>query len=333
MSVHELESFAQVCADIGNKSADAEGFIPIRNLLQRFKVELIARPLLVEGMIAFINRGDVSGPKESHWAVLIDSETSGISDLGLELSQETRGRTLPVRLRNTIAHELAHSIAFRPSDFGIRFATDLSGKESQVKLVNAIEKQTERLSPLLLLATSTIKTWLARLESPVDAGLLATFRREMGVSRPALINRLSTFAAKEAGGGLPSPLQSIAVGLGEWIGKAQPKIKKWPLFFGDFEKSLVPSFLIRLQKGQDSAPASDIFGDRFSSSLTSGLPHDLRFAAMAGTYATPEAEQMDVCVSFERTSHREGSSFLFVVHGALAKASLPKSGAMPATRS
>src|SRR5207237_1246447 len=82
------------------------------------------------------------------FAVLLDSETFDVDDK--VVARETEERPLPVRFRNTVAHELVHSLAFRPEQFGLRLQQDVGSEEKVSEFVKDVERETERFSPLLL---------------------------------------------------------------------------------------------------------------------------------------------------------------------------------------
>src|SRR5262245_26033221 len=97
LTPRELAEFAKVCSEIGDRVADASGFVSVRALLSCFQARLQARPLLVEAMLARDENGDTP------WAVLVDSDRHRVSRS--EIDGEQPSRTLSARLRNTIAHE------------------------------------------------------------------------------------------------------------------------------------------------------------------------------------------------------------------------------------
>ena len=314
-----LARFAETCAKIGDASADGQGFVRIENLLQHFQTRLIVRPLLVEGMIAEIKRID-DPHGASHWAVLVDSESHGVEDIDRALREENRSQPLPTRMRYTIAHELAHSMAFRPDDFGLRLTIKPSDQMARTDFIKEIERGTDSVTPFLLLPTSSLRSWLRDVLVPMSADDLARLRTDMGVARQTLINRLMTLNSSQFCEGPQPALQNLAVGIGEWGRQGQTFLRKWPLF-ASFERELLPAFLIRLQAGQDRALAQDIFGPAFMFGDSSHEPRTV--STKAGTPATPEAEEMRVTITFENRPRRTGSEFLLAVHGTLVKRPVP----------
>jgi len=105
--------------------------------------------------------------------------------------------------------------------------------------------------------------------------------------------------------------------------KGQPLFRKWPVF-ATFERDLVPAFLIRLQVGQDRVHGEELFGRVFDSIIEQS--QDARtFSAKVGTSANPETDDMNVTVTFEANSRRQGAPFLFAVHGTLSNRRAPVS--------
>jgi len=314
-----LARFAKVCSEIGDASADEQGFVRIGNLLERFQTQLLVRPLLVEGMIA-----EIKGTDDPHgagrWAVLVDSESYGVSAFDRALRDEDQSQPLPTRMRYTIAHELAHSLAFRPDDFGIRLTIKTPDRKAGGALVNEIEAGTDSVTPLLLISSASLKSWLRRVGRPITAAALARFRADMGVSRQTLINRLKALNSPQFGEGPQPALQNLAIAVAEWGRGGQALLRKWPLFTS-FERELLPGFLMRLQAGQDRALAEEIFAGGFAFKSSSSESHT--FTTGAGTSATPDAEKMMVTVSFENGSRRPGSEFLVAIQGKLIRRDLP----------
>lgn len=167
------------CWDIAESVADRSGFVPIRNLAASCNCQIVPRPLLVEAAIT----RTLKNP--NGWVVLINNETHKFSDEDLEL--ESALSHLPVRTRNTLAHEVAHAVA---CDL---FGMDFSNGGNLDSRLSSIEKAIELVSPLLLLPKSHI---LGRLVQITDTERsLREFSKlclEMGVSREIFLQSIKT---------------------------------------------------------------------------------------------------------------------------------------------
>lgn len=238
-SASDLEGFSKVCLQIASKAADPDGFVPVRNLLGRFDAKLVRRPLLVEGMLASVELPD----QPQKWAVLVDSETYAFDDQMVDA--ESSRSPLASRLRNTIAHELVHSLAFRPSEFGVRLPVAKNTKLTNAALVKAIEEETERLSALLLMPDHSLASLLGN-KTPLQLVELIHLFRLLGVSRYLLLGRINLLAQNAGGGyGLPDRLRNIAIGTIEWSGSNEARFRKWPAY-AYFDRGAIPAFVSRL---------------------------------------------------------------------------------------
>lgn len=311
LTKNDVALFAHACTRIGNDCADENGFVRIQSLLNKFQAKLVMRPLLVEGMLAFVNRKTSHEDERSQWTVLVDSESYRCTES--DVVHEVYEQPLPDRFRNTVAHELAHSLAFRPSEFGVRLTGELKTKESRDALVNAIEQETERLSPLLLWPDKSIKKMLSNKIGPVTAEELDRLHKAFGISRYVLVNRLCLLHPADSNGFRSHPgLKNTAIGLGEWIENGRAVLKKWPLFI-NFERNVVPEFLLRLLH-QNQLLASEIFDSNFA--MCGGKEIRVEFESKAGVAAVPDAENMRIQCSIENTKRARGSTFLWVVNKA-----------------
>lgn len=302
-----LSQFARACLAIADDAADDRGFVPVRRLLEKFRATLVARPLLVEGMIASQRSNDGTAVHE-RWLVLVDSEKYSFSEQ--EVQGESAERTLPERLRFTIAHELAHSLPFRVSEFGIRLR-NVDTQRSGQGLVQALESETDRLSSLLLISQRSLSSLLrGRKEAPA-ADEWAAARRAMGVSRPVLISRLRSLAAGDPDG-LRSGygLRNLAIGIAEWSKEGRAALRSWPIF-ANFDRNIYPSFLFDLAH-QDYISACDVFADA-SFALCGGTRSTLNVAVDAGTANFRNASQMLLECSSEDATRKPGTRSLFVV--------------------
>jgi hypothetical protein len=305
LSPDELSAFARVCTTIADEIADQYGFVSVRALLARFQAQIVIRPLLVEGMIAALP-GDGSGSSVNRWAVLIDSDTYSVTEP--QIDRENSTDPLPTRLRFTIAHELAHSLAFRFSEFGVRLRNPIQTDAAKKAVVEAIEGVTDRLAPLLLLPQKDFEKFLEGRKEPPSVSEFAAFRRAHSVSRPVLISRLRLLSHPNITR-TRSHLNNVAIFMGEWLDAKNALLRSWPMFVS-FERNVVPGFLINL--AQQDLSARGIFPETFA--LCGGESVQLDMTIGAGTSSTPDAEQLSVRCEFEEVRRVRGATFLCAVH-------------------
>jgi len=303
----ELEQIAKVCTAIGNEVADESGFVPMRSLLSRFQARLLVRPLLVEGMLAS-EHGTIDHPEATRWTVLVDQETYPIPDSSVK--EESQSSPLPNRLRNTIAHELVHSLAFRSTEFGFRFKNNIDEKDRLADLVKVIERETERFSPLLLLPEQTLRRFLEGRTEQLSIDDLLRARQIAGISRYVFIRRLMLLQSAQDNRLLDSgALRNLAIGIGRWSNQGYAILRSWPLFT-NFHRNIVPAFLHSLVK-------SDIPGNQLSFdpsfAMCGGPEKAVRFRTDAGTQAVPNAEKFVIQVSIEERKRDKDREFCFLV--------------------
>ncbi len=310
LSRDDLARIADACTTISNEVSDENGFVPIRNLLARFHASLKIRPLLVEGMLASTEYAGVDTHEVGRWSVLLDSDTYQVSEQ--EIKEESQERPLPSRLRNTVAHELVHSLAFRPSEFGIQLRRHAEDSENLSRLVQEIEKETERFSPLLLWSENALVRLLSDKKSSLTVEELAWSCRNMGISRYVMINRLGLIRPTDGRGfRYRNGLKNLAIGIGEWVDGNIAHFKGWPLFI-NFDRNIVPTFLLKLTN-QDQLPAMWVIPD-VTFAMCGGLENSVEFVTDAGLSALQAAEKMKVRVSIEHIDKKQRSKFLFVIH-------------------
>jgi hypothetical protein len=301
LSNEEVGAFARACITIANDAADENGFVAIPKLLKRFHAELVIRPLLVEGMLA------TQPGVHSKWTVLVDSERYGVTQSDIE-AEDIRN-PLPSRLRFTVAHELAHSLAFRPSDFGIRLVSSVNTNDAKSEVVRAIEGITDRLTPLLLLSETALTQFFKSPKVRTSASDLAELRHRSGISRQALIGRLRGLSQIEADKVSRYSLNNIAICIGEWRDQ-HAVIRNWPVF-ARFQRNSMPEFLLNL-RNQDRLPAPIAFAAS-SFAPCGGTCSELESVLHAGTMEIPRAEQIAVHCSSEQTARTRGTEFLIVI--------------------
>lgn len=303
----DLARIAELCTAIGNEVTDDSGFVPVRKLLLRFQADLLIRPLLAEGMLA--SRKVDADAHHSRWMVLVNEEIYPYSNRDVEDERPTR--QLPQRMRNTIAHELVHSLAFRPSEFGLRLKTRTDTKETLRDFIKAIEEETEELSPLLLWSEKALEIFLRGRKESVSLFDLLSVLEKVGISRYVLINRLRLLrpASDSKGFLFSAGLRNLAIGLGVWTSSAA-HIRGWPLFV-NFDDGLIPSFLLKIP-GHDLVPAQAIVEDT-DFALLGGAKNPIAFETDAGTKGVPSATKLTIEVAMEEGLRKRGEEFLFVV--------------------
>lgn len=295
-----------LCNAIGTECADQTGYVAIPRLLARFQTDVVLRPLLVEAMLAQIKKDQAVN--ETGWVVLVDNEKYPVSAVDIE--QDSRTRPLPDRLRNTIAHELAHSLAYRHTEFGLVLDTQANTRADGHDFVDAVEKAVEQASPALLFPDSSVKDALSALKKSVTAADLDRIRRQHGISRYVLINSLTRVCHPTHASNLRdhASLYNVAIGLGEWIPNGDAIIRKWPLL-ANFPQGHFPAWIRQLAQ-RDQAKFSEIIPQwhRYVAN------HDGGPVEFSIPEKTSSDEMLPVRMSVERSGSRPGYRFLFAVN-------------------
>lgn len=295
----EIARLGEACTDIAEATADSNGYVTTKALLDAFEAEIIFRPLLVEAMLA--SRG-------SKWVLLLDSEKSGITVQHIE--NESGAQRLPARVRNTIAHELVHGLCFSRTAVGPRWRSALGTEINDARSVKSAEKAVERLSPLVLIPKSKLTQTLQLIHGPLGIDDLLALRAQFGVSRELLVNRLRLLFGESK---TTSPygidaITDIGVGIGEWSLAGRRRLCPWPLFL-NFERNVVPAGFRQLievgpQDMTDFAPTLELEAE----TLTGTTSTD------AGITSSVMSERMRISIQVERTPCIAGRKFMFVVN-------------------
>jgi hypothetical protein len=239
MAKARKSAIIQDCVRLADELSDVNGFIPVRLLAAYFSITVVFRPLLVEAMLASVPASNGSRPQ---WMVLVDSDQFNLSQTDYE--NETAERPLPGRLRNTISHEILHSLSFRATDADFEFRMEKKAGERNEHFVKRIERETEELSPLLLVPEKCLRR-LAGL-SGISLSHFLDVQRTCAVTRDVLINRLRLWKREDTTGGLfGGGVENLGLGTGYWErGKAQ--LRRLPLFM-NFRNGHLPHLFTRLQ--------------------------------------------------------------------------------------
>lgn len=213
----------------------------MRALADGFGVRIEVRPLLVEATLASSTQ---EADDEPSWVVLIDSDRFAVTRE--TINQESQNAPLPARLRTTIAHELLHSMSFRKGVNGFELNIPRRKGESKSDYLIRVERETEKLSPLLLIPDQAIVSLAAKAKLTLEDFL--ELRKRCVVSREVLINR---FSLLERGDSLlhRTGLENIAIGV---LARRDDKtfhLMPWPLF-SNFDGNRLPWFLSALAKRQ-----------------------------------------------------------------------------------
>jgi hypothetical protein len=255
-------------------------------------------------MIGSIQSGKGQLPE---WMVLIDSER--YPGLESSISQESVSQPLPATFRFTVAHELAHSLAFRSGEFGVSFDGVSEGPESRTALVKAIEEETDRLAPLLLCSERVIIAELRGLKGPLDLGYVTRLLRQSGMSREVFINRLALSRALDRDSLWQRPhLREFGLAIGVWDESGKAALRRWPVLL-NFSRLTPKGFLA--MHDRDRIPFELAFGAE-SLAATQNW-NEVHVTSSAGTLACPDAGQLALEISIENTEHVAGSSFLTLV--------------------
>jgi hypothetical protein len=253
--------------------------------------------------------------KRHRWCLLLDCETHDVSDH--DIAAERFGAPLSPRMRNTVAHELAHSLAFRPTEFGVEFPRHFNSQQSKQQFVNAIEKQTEMLSPLLLLPDALLDRVFSPEKETVSIRELCAAMHGAGVSRYVFVNRFSLLKLVDPKRlRARSCLSNFAIGIGEWISERDANLKIWPLF-SNFEGGKVPGFLFQLQRRIPLVTKS-LFSDP-SFQLCGGDCDTTEVTVPAGTPHNPDSFRLPIRFAVEIGQRNCGAEFLFLVHSTISK--------------
>ena len=297
MSPSELKQFAGTCAALGDKAANEDGFVELRRLVALMKAEVEFRPLLVEAVIA-------APVGQGTWKVLVDSET--YPDGPIRYQSETQAEPLQPRLRNTIAHELLHTLSFRSEEFGVRLNSEKN--ESRAEAVKRLERETESFSPFLLLSQKVIESEIESRGLSLET--LLNWQKRWAVSREVLVARCALFQS------LPEfrlrherCINNVAVCVGEWANNGSATLREWPLFLS-FQSGIVPEFILQLrQNGRPSL--ADLFPDP-GFILNGGSSRSTQNMLPGGTVTNPRSTELTVLAEVEDTPSKKREPFLAV---------------------
>jgi hypothetical protein len=248
-----------------------------------------------------------AGGARNRWKVLVDSEEFGVSADRVE--SETFENPLPERLRFTVAHELAHTLAFRASEFGVELDRK-QHRQSLASLVEDLESETNKLAPLLLVSDAALLEKCSNRSSGVDLSALVDAREGWAVSRSVLVSRLNLLNVVDVLHlRTRQCLSNIIVGVGEWKSGSSAILRDWPVFI-NFGGNLVPEFVLRL-RSKIAGSLDEILGQE--AVLNERGVNQSVLETLVGTSLNPSLEMGKIRFFFEETPRRAGQSFLYMV--------------------
>jgi hypothetical protein len=294
MSDRALRQLLEVAAGLSDRAADENGFVALNALAREVQADVKFRPLLVEGVAA------QPKSKDGRWLVMIDNETHRVTED--MLAKENAAHPLGSRVRNTVAHELAHALGPRYEE-----AVGQSDRTRE-EIVAVLEKETEQLSPALLIPRRAMEALLKARREPFDIAELVAARNRWGVSAKVFVKRFELILQEE-----DSPLRhnarldNIIIGAGEWLGIDRVELLPVP-FKG--HRGLIPEFASLLRNRRKIAVAEYFTSQDFY--LNGGSDASSVAQAWLGTAGSPQSEQATIEITVETVPRRSGEQFLWI---------------------
>ena len=310
LSRAQVDAWAAACLAVGDELADSNGFVAIRTLLQRFDAELVLRPLLVEAMLCEATDARDSASAAARWRLLVDSDKYSFPQNAL--TDEGPSAPLPSRFRNTIAHELTHSLAFRAKEFGVDLTLPARGNQKPSDIIKEVERHTEELSPFLLAPECALDRWFPHTLDHLTPDRLTAARRAMGISRFVLIQRLNLLRSYGSGRMIERRcFGNVVVGVGTWAREGRAFLNGWPLF-ARFDSNESPAFVSALRREKNMVASLLTSDSAFV--LNGGDAYSTALDVPAGTEKNPRSTALRLELLIENTKRRAGGSFYFVAH-------------------
>lgn len=293
MNDRSLSQLLRQVVQISERAADESGFVPLHALAREIQADVSFRPLLVEGVAA------QPKDKDGRWLILIDNETHRVS--AEMFQQETAARPLGSRLRNTIAHELAHTL-------GPRFEAAAGNGKSRKEQVKHLEDDTEDVSPALLIPPRAVEALLSERPTPFSVDELVGARDRMSVSSRVFVKRLELLNQEADNRFRYHPrFDNVVIGSGEWL--SSTKVELHPMPFRGV-RGIVPEFVTQLRTHKKISLGDYVTDPDFY--LCGGSSPTAEMKLWLGTGARPKSEQGAVIVSVEAVPRKAGNGFLWM---------------------
>lgn len=301
MKISKRLTIAERCRQIGSQVRSERNFVRVWDLAEKLNAYIVARPLLVEASLA--SNDDPGAFDARDWVVLLDSGRFGISEF--DLRNESRESPLPPRLRNTIAHELTHILAFKGERAASGFFHEQRSGETQDQYLRRIEKDIEAFSPLLLISEQVVERICTTKHSLSEINEL---RKQCVVSREVFISRLNlAFIQDRSKTHYATGLSKTLIGLAEWGSQSAVRALPWPYFFGF--NDLLPDFIRASLNGEETDLSKLIDDSDFI--LCGGDKPETFVSLKVGTEQKPTAEEKVFLFEAEDVPRERGKKFLF----------------------
>jgi hypothetical protein len=152
----------------------------LRSIAERRRVTSIDFcPLLVDAMLTTHSKG---------FRILLNSDEGRAKELIERYNNESKTRILPVRLRFSIAHELAHTFFYDLTKTSPKLSKKFSSGGGRTELEN-LELNCNTIASHLLLPTQMLAAGFLRLKA-ITPESISDFARTTGVSLQAFLLRL-----------------------------------------------------------------------------------------------------------------------------------------------
>jgi hypothetical protein len=179
-NVSLLRALVLEAESLASRVAKNEFPVLLRSIAERRRVTSVDFcPLLVDAMLTTHSEG---------FRILLNSDEGRAKELIERYNNESKTRILPVRLRFSIAHELAHTFFYDLTKTSPKLSRKFSSGGGRTELEN-LERNCNTIASHLLLPTQMLAAGFLRLKT-ITPESISDFARTTGVSLHALLLRL-----------------------------------------------------------------------------------------------------------------------------------------------
>lgn len=294
------------CVKIAHEASSKDGFVPMHRLVGLLNAAVVFRPLFVEAVVAKKKDLSISGP---NWKILLNVKT--FAEDAQNYFSESSKNHLSVRVRNTIAHELIHTLQYRIKDDEIVLNEVSRSVTRSDAIIRRVEREAHELTSLLLLPREHLEQSLRSITEFEDINTYVQIFQKFGVSREIYIQALRNLNKYHDSRILyHDSLKDVMFGIGTWDKDAKPCFKQWPTFI-NFSGNSLPEFTIA-----ESSANKDYFQILQlpkESILLGGNLRTVYFTAFEGSKVVPRYKKIEYALSVEERKTTHGLPFLFLL--------------------